>query len=122
MRTRPDTEPFRTAVVLVDVMQLSYEEAATSLDCRIGTVKSRVNRGRLAFRDAYVRVSGPQHGRGHVEPSEALAPLRQVGLDGPVLQELGAVMEDAAKLPLIDDPLGERHEVIRAYILRDYAS
>ena len=46
-------EPFRSAVVLVDVMGLSYEEAAVSLDCRVGTVKSRVNRGRLAFKTEY---------------------------------------------------------------------
>lgn len=50
-------EPFRSAVILVDVMQLSYEEAANSLGCRVGTVKSRVNRGRLAFRDEYDRLS-----------------------------------------------------------------
>lgn len=54
---REVSEPFRSAVILVDVMQLSYEEAAESLGCRIGTVKSRVNRGRLAFRDEYDRLS-----------------------------------------------------------------
>jgi RNA polymerase sigma-70 factor (ECF subfamily) len=54
---REVTEPFRSAVILVDVMQLSYEEAAESLGCRVGTVKSRVNRGRLAFRDEYERLS-----------------------------------------------------------------
>ncbi len=55
---REVAEPYRSAVILVDVMQLSYEEAATALDCRVGTVKSRVNRGRLAFRDEYAKVSG----------------------------------------------------------------
>lgn len=48
-------EPFRTALTLVDVMNLSYEEAAGSLDCAVGTVKSRVNRGRFAFRDQYLK-------------------------------------------------------------------
>ncbi|MFH0944469.1 MAG: RNA polymerase sigma factor [Planctomycetota bacterium] len=48
-------EPFRTAITLVDIMNFSYEEAATSLDCAVGTVKSRVNRGRFAFRDHYLR-------------------------------------------------------------------
>ena len=51
-------EPFRTALHLVDVVGLTYQEAATSLACSLGTVKSRVNRGRLAFRDVYLKLSG----------------------------------------------------------------
>lgn len=53
-------EPFRTAVSLVDLAGLSYGEAATSLGCTTGTVKSRVHRGRLAFRDAYVALTSPR--------------------------------------------------------------
>lgn len=53
-------EPFRSAVMLVDVMELSYEEAARSLSCAVGTVKSRVNRGRFAFRDVYLKAEGGQ--------------------------------------------------------------
>lgn len=49
-------EPFRTALLLVDVTGLSYEEAAASLDCAVGTVKSRVSRGRFAFRDVYLQA------------------------------------------------------------------
>ena len=52
-------EPFRTALTLVDVMSFSYEEAAKSLDCAVGTVKSRVNRGRFAFRDHYLKSEEP---------------------------------------------------------------
>lgn len=37
---------FRTAVLLVDVEELSYEEAAVAMDCAIGTVRSRVFRAR----------------------------------------------------------------------------
>lgn len=51
-------EPFRTSLMMIDVLQLSYEEAAVALDTKVGTVKSRVNRGRLAFRDHYLQVSG----------------------------------------------------------------
>ncbi len=51
-------EPFRTALLLVDIEGLSYDEAATSIDVAIGTMKSRVNRGRLAFRDHWLRLSG----------------------------------------------------------------
>ena len=37
---------YREAVVLCDLQDTSYEEAATVLDCPIGTVRSRLNRGR----------------------------------------------------------------------------
>lgn len=39
-------EPFRTAVVLVDLEDLTYEDAAAVLDCPVGTVRSRLFRGR----------------------------------------------------------------------------
>jgi RNA polymerase sigma-70 factor, ECF subfamily len=39
-------EAFRAAVVLVDVEELSYEEAATALGCPVGTVRSRLFRAR----------------------------------------------------------------------------
>jgi len=39
-------EEYRTAIVLVDIEELSYEEAAKVMDCAIGTVRSRVSRGR----------------------------------------------------------------------------
>ena len=38
---------FREAVELRDLGGLSYEEIAKIIDCPVGTVKSRVNRGRL---------------------------------------------------------------------------
>ena len=39
-------EPYRTAVVLVDVQDQSYHDAAAILDVPIGTVRSRLFRGR----------------------------------------------------------------------------
>ena len=39
-------ESFRSAVLLVDVEELSYEEAAAVLGCPVGTVRSRLFRGR----------------------------------------------------------------------------
>ena len=39
-------EEYRTALVLVDIEELSYEEAAKVMKCAIGTIRSRVSRGR----------------------------------------------------------------------------
>ncbi len=39
-------EEFRTAIVLVDIEESSYEMAARVMECPIGTVRSRVSRGR----------------------------------------------------------------------------
>ncbi len=48
-------EEYRTAIVLVDIEELSYEEAAKVMACAIGTIRSRVSRGRrmlqVALRD-----------------------------------------------------------------------
>ncbi len=48
-RLAPDQ---RLAVVLCDVEGLSYEEIAASMGSSIGTVKSRISRGRARLRDA----------------------------------------------------------------------
>lgn len=43
-------EPFRTVVVLRDLEGLAYEEIAEILHVRIGTVKSRLARGRSVLK------------------------------------------------------------------------
>ena len=43
---------FRAAVVLCDVEQLSYEEIAATLNVKLGTVRSRISRGRAMLRAA----------------------------------------------------------------------
>jgi RNA polymerase sigma factor (sigma-70 family) len=41
---------FRSAVVLCDVVGLNYQEIAESLDVPVGTVRSRIHRGRAQLR------------------------------------------------------------------------
>jgi RNA polymerase sigma-70 factor (ECF subfamily) len=43
---------FRAAVVLCDVEQLSYEEISATLGIKLGTVRSRISRGRAMLRAA----------------------------------------------------------------------
>ncbi|HET8795088.1 MAG TPA: RNA polymerase sigma factor SigE [Arthrobacter sp.] len=57
---------FRAAVVLCDIEGLSYEEVAHALDIKLGTVRSRIHRGRtmlrekLAHRDPRVQSGAPR--------------------------------------------------------------
>ena len=37
---------FREAIVLCELEEMSYEEAAGALECPIGTIRSRLHRGR----------------------------------------------------------------------------
>jgi RNA polymerase sigma-70 factor, ECF subfamily len=53
---------FRVAVVLCDIEGLSYEEIATTLGIKLGTVRSRIHRGRLQLREA-LRHRAPRSGR-----------------------------------------------------------
>ncbi|HRC12588.1 MAG: RNA polymerase sigma factor SigE [Candidatus Phosphoribacter baldrii] len=43
---------FRAAVVLCDIEGLSYEEIAATLGIKLGTVRSRIHRGRAALRES----------------------------------------------------------------------
>ena len=58
-------EPYRSTVILRDLEEMSYEEIAEVLDISLGTVKSRLTRGREALRRRlaeYVREVGPELG------------------------------------------------------------
>lgn len=58
--------PFREAVILVDLEGLTYKEAGEALGCPIGTVMSRLWRGRRLLRQAlgrYAREHGYLGGR-----------------------------------------------------------
>ena len=57
---------FRAAVVLCDLEGLSYEEIADTLGVKIGTVRSRIHRGRSQLREALAH-------RAPLAPVEVLA-------------------------------------------------
>lgn len=69
--------PFRAAVLLVDVQGLSYQDVATAMDVPVGTVRSRLARGRGLLQkvlwenahDAGLRTS-PSRTSGKKEPDE----------------------------------------------------
>lgn len=47
-------EDYRLAVLLVDVQELSYKEAAEAMGCPVGTVMSRLHRGRRLLKGRLV--------------------------------------------------------------------
>jgi len=55
-------EEFRVAVVLCDIEGLSYEEIASALGVKLGTVRSRIHRGRTQLRAA-LQHRAPAAGR-----------------------------------------------------------
>jgi RNA polymerase sigma-70 factor (ECF subfamily) len=62
---RQVAEPYRTALILRDLEEMSYEEIAEVTQVTLGTVKSRLTRGREALRRrlmVYVREVGPELG------------------------------------------------------------
>ena len=51
------SEPFRSAVILVDVEDMSYESAAQIMGVPIGTVRSRLFRGRRLLQEQLLTVA-----------------------------------------------------------------
>jgi RNA polymerase sigma-70 factor, ECF subfamily len=67
-------EPYRTTVILRDLEEMSYEEIAEIMQVSLGTVKSRLTRGRVALKErlkSYVRDAGWQLGRVTAEDTSA---------------------------------------------------
>jgi RNA polymerase sigma-70 factor (ECF subfamily) len=58
-------EPYRTTLILRDLEEMSYEEIAEITDVSLGTVKSRLTRGREALKQRllpYIRECGSELG------------------------------------------------------------
>ncbi len=54
---------FRLAVVLADVEGLSYEEVADIMETSVGTVRSRIHRGRVQLRNYLLKTAPESYGR-----------------------------------------------------------
>jgi RNA polymerase sigma factor (sigma-70 family) len=86
---------FRAAVVLCDIEGLSYEEIAATLGVKLGTVRSRIHRGRSQLREALAHRMPPrnQFGTGAGE-QPAIRPLREQSSAG---QATGGAAEAAGR-------------------------
>ena len=74
---RKVAEPYRTTVILRDLEEMSYDEIAEVTQVSLGTVKSRLTRGRLALKQrltAYAREVGPALGLQAMESRVAPRP------------------------------------------------
>jgi RNA polymerase sigma-70 factor, ECF subfamily len=77
-------EPYRTAVVLRDIEGLSYEEIAEVLQVSLGTVKSRLMRGRFALKkrlESYAAEVGRNLGLKVAAPASGRVASMEVGSD-----------------------------------------
>jgi RNA polymerase sigma-70 factor, ECF subfamily len=83
---------FRGAVILRDLEGLSYEEVAEVLDCSVGTVKSRILRGRRALKQMLEPIL---HERGRNAPpqtqtrNEFLSPVAESSTVAPIGSQVG---------------------------------
>jgi RNA polymerase sigma-70 factor, ECF subfamily len=78
-------EPYRTSLILRDLEEMSYEEIAEILQISLGTVKSRITRGRQMLKKRlapYVREVGEKMGLTVPEEEDAGDGRRQVAGGG----------------------------------------
>jgi len=93
---------FRAAVVLCDIEQLSYEEIAQTLGVKLGTVRSRISRGRAMLRAALAdrapRESRPEAAMAsQVVTTEAAMTLSTAAAEAPSAAAAEALSGTAAE-------------------------
>jgi len=71
---RQVSEPYRTALILRDLEEMRYEEIAEVLEISLGTVKSRLTRGREALKRLLAPYLRESRGLPGEEKDEALQP------------------------------------------------
>ena len=66
-------EHYREAVVLCDLNEMSYEDAASVLGCSVGTVRSRLHRGRALLIQKLAGGKKVEAGSKAIDPNRCLA-------------------------------------------------
>jgi len=72
------TEPYRTTVMLRDIEELSYEQIAEVMQTSLGTVKSRLVRGREALRkrlERHLQDFGLEVSEGREKRRDSVSPI-----------------------------------------------